>query len=70
MSKQVISVGGEDQLVREDTAKSFRGVRWALISLGAIAIITAVLFLGGFLKLASDGNTGTNPAHVEREAGR
>ena len=36
-------------VVREDAAKSFRGVYWALISLGLIILIAAIMFLGGFL---------------------
>ena len=55
MSKQVIRVDGEDQVVREDSAKAFRGVHWALLSIAAFILITALLFLGGFLKLTSDG---------------
>lgn len=70
MSKQVITVHGEDLVVREDTAKSFRGVYWALISLLAFIVIAAILFLGGFLKLASSGNLGGTPASVERDTGR
>jgi hypothetical protein len=55
MSKQVISVDGQDTVVREDTAKAFRGVHWALLSLAAFIIITALIFFGGFLTLTSDG---------------
>ena len=61
MSKQVISVDGEDKLVREDSAKAFRGVHWALLSVAAIILITALLFLGGFLKLASYGKIDRGP---------
>lgn len=49
MSKQVITTGGEQHLVREDTAKSFRGVYWALFSVTAFIIIAALLFFTGFL---------------------
>jgi hypothetical protein len=62
MSKQVITVDGEDRVVREDTAKAFRGVHWALISLAAFVLIAALLFFGGFLKLASDGDVQSSPA--------
>ena len=55
MSKQVISVDGQDTLVREDTAKAFRGVHWALLSLAAFILIAALIFFGGFLSLTSDG---------------
>ncbi|MEO7672657.1 MAG: hypothetical protein ABIU09_01095 [Pyrinomonadaceae bacterium] len=70
MSKQVISVDGEDTVVREDTAKAFRGVHWALLSLAAFVLIAAILFLGGFLKLASDGKIDNKPPAAERDAAR
>ena len=70
MSKQVITVDGEEVLVREDTAKSFRGVHWAFLSIAAFILILAILFLGGFLKSAFDGTLQKTPGDVERDAGR
>ena len=67
MSKEVINVGGEDRVVREDTAKSFRGVKWAFISLGAIIVIAAILLLGGFLRSATDGKPNESPATIENK---
>jgi len=67
MSRDVINVGGEEVEVREDTAKSYRGVIWALLSVGIIVAIAAVLFLGGFLKTASDGNLDKSPAEIETQ---
>jgi len=67
MSRDVINVGGEEVEVREDTAKSYRGVIWALLSVGIIVAIVAVLFLGGFLKTASDGNLDKSPAEIEKQ---
>ena len=67
MTKQVITVDGEDTVVREDTAKAFRGVHWALLSLAAFILIAALLFFGGFLKMASDGKTPQTP--VDRGQG-
>lgn len=69
MSKQVISVGGEDRVVREDTAKAFRGVHWALLSVLAFLVITLVLFLGGFLSMSGETGTGQTPAGVDRGVG-
>ena len=68
MSKQVVSVDGEDVLVREDTAKSFRGVHWALLSLAAFILIMALLFFGGFLKMLSSETPVKSPAEVERQS--
>jgi len=65
MSKEVIIVGGEEKIVREDTAKAFRGVYWAMLSLAAFLLIMAVLFFTGIIKLASDGELNTTPANVE-----
>jgi hypothetical protein len=70
MSKQVITVDGQDTVVREDTAKSFRGVHWALISLAAFILIAAIIFFGGFLRLASKGSVDQTPADVEAQRGR
>ena len=52
MAKDVITVDGEQRVVREDTAKSYRGVIWALLSIVGFVIITAIvffLFFGGSL---------------------
>ena len=69
MSKQVITAQGEEQLVREDTAKSFRGVHWALLSLAAFVIIAGLLFFGGFLG-SLFGDRIDSPAQIERQTGR
>lgn len=44
MSKEVINVGGEERVVREDTAKSYRGVIWILGTLGIVLIGLALIF--------------------------
>lgn len=54
MSKQVVTIDGQETLVSEDTAKAFRGVHWALISLAAFILITALLFFAGVIKLTAD----------------
>jgi len=67
MSKDTINVGGEEKIVREDTAKSYRGVIWALISVGAFIVIGAILLFGGFLKSATDGKPLESPAQIENK---
>lgn len=54
MSRQTISVDGQEVIVREDTAKAFRGVHWALISIAAFILIAAILFFAGVIKLTTD----------------
>jgi hypothetical protein len=53
--------------VREDTAKSYRGVKWAFISISAFIIIAAILLLGGFLRSATDGKPNESPATIENK---
>ncbi len=67
MAKEVINVDGEERIVREDTAKSFRGTKWALISLGAFIIIAAILLVGGFLRSATDGKPSESPGSIENK---
>ena len=55
MSKDVINVHGQDVVVREDTAKAFRGVHWAMISIAAFVIIAGVLMFVFFAGSAIDG---------------
>lgn len=69
MAKDVITIDGEDRVVREDTAKSYRGVIWALTSIAIFIVILAVLFFGGFLKQITGGNI-DSPAEIEKKAGR
>ena len=50
MSKEVIKVHGEEKVVREDTAKAYRGTNWALLSIGAFILIAAFLFFSSVLR--------------------
>lgn len=61
MSKQVITVDGEERVVREDTAKAFRGVHWAFLSIAAFILIMAILFFSGVFKLATDSDPVPTP---------
>lgn len=69
MAKDVITVDGEDKVVREDTAKSYRGVIWALASIAIFIVILAVLFLGVFSKSATSGNL-DSPSQIENTTRR
>lgn len=55
MAKDVIHTAGQDVVVPETEAKAFRGVHWALYSIGAFALIAAILFVIFFTRAASDG---------------
>lgn len=55
MEKETIHVDGEDIEVREDTAKSYRGVMWILGTVLIFVAIAAVLLFSGILYSASDG---------------
>jgi hypothetical protein len=52
-TKDVINVRGEDVVVREDTAKAYRGVSWAWMSIGAFALITLIVLLIFFFSAAT-----------------
>ncbi len=67
MAKETINVGGEEREVREDTAKSYRGTMWALLSVGAFVIIAAIIFFLFFLKSATDGKPVQTPAQIENK---
>lgn len=59
MAKQMVHMDGEDVMVREDTAKAYRGTYWALFSVGAFILIVAILFFGGFFAWLSGGSHGS-----------
>ena len=56
MAKDTITVGGEDVVVREDTAKAYRAINWTWLSIGAFIVIIAIVAAMFFLRAASDGN--------------
>lgn len=70
MSKQLITVDGDEQMVREDTAKSFRGVHWAFLSIAAFILIAALLLLTGVLSSTADDTPAKSPAQIESEQRR
>ena len=62
MTDQIINVQGEERVVREDEAKRFRGVRWALISIGSfiILLIVGILLFSGIFTVADPHPGATN----------
>ncbi len=56
MSKETINVDGEDVVVREDTAKAYRGTYWFLgfFIVGVIAIALIMILVFG-IPAISDG---------------
>ncbi len=66
MAKDVINVDGEDTVVREDTAKSYRGVVWALLSVAAFVIIGAVMFFFFFGSSVGNGDL-QSPKEIEQK---
>ena len=66
MAKDVIPVDGEDTVVREDTARSYRGTMWALLSVLAFIIIASILFFSGLIGGAADGGM-QSPAQIEQK---
>lgn len=65
MAKDVITLHGQEVVVREDTAKAVRGVNWALTSVLAFIVIAATLFIIFTFTAASDGDVNT-PAEIEK----
>lgn len=66
MAKDVINVDGEDRVVREDTAKSYRGTKWALTVVGIVVIIAAILFLAFGLGSTTNKDL-KSPAEIEQK---
>lgn len=66
MAKDVINVDGKDTVVREDTAKAYRGTIWILITLGIVLAGAALLFFvffGGSL----GGSDMQSPKEIEQK---
>jgi hypothetical protein len=59
MAKEIINVEGEDVMVREDTAKSYRGVMWFLGTVLIFIVIALVMYFGFFAVAVSDGELDT-----------
>lgn len=66
MAKDVINVDGQDTVVREDTAKSYRGIVWALLSVAGFVIIAAIIFFVFLSGSATEGDI-KSPATIEQQ---
>ena len=45
MARDVITKDGEEIVVREDTAKAYRFIRWGIITAAMCLVLMAVLFI-------------------------
>lgn len=70
MAKDVIRVDGEEKVVREDTAKSYRGVIWALTSVGLIILIAVILFFAFGIGSAVSDKKVESPGQIENSTRR
>ena len=66
MAKDTINVGGEDAVVREDTAKAYRGTVWILITVGVVLAGAAILFFVFFGGSLGDGDM-QSPKEIEQK---
>lgn len=64
MAKDVIHIDGQDVVVREDTAKAFRGVHWAVWTIAAFVITGGIMFTVFFIAAASDGKI-ESPSQIQ-----
>ena len=69
MAKDVINVQGKDVVVREDTAKAYRGVHWGMMVVIVCLMIMAVTTVGLFISGAWDGKI-ESPAQIENSPKR
>lgn len=66
MAKDVINVDGKDTVVREDTAKAYRGTIWILITLGIVLAGAAILFFT-FFGSSLGGSDMQSPKEIEQK---
>ena len=62
MSKDVITNDGQEVVVREDTAKAFRGVKWMTVVLAIFAAIMIFVALAVFTPWFRRGIEVSRPA--------
>lgn len=66
MAKDVINVDGEDKVVREDTAKAYRGTIWILFVVGMVLATAAILFFV-FFGTSMFSTDIKSPAEIEQK---
>ena len=66
MAKDVINVNGEETVVREDTAKAYRGTIWILIVVGIVLAGAAILFFV-FFGSSLGGSDLKSPSEIEQK---
>ena len=66
MAKDVINVDGKDTVVREDTAKAYRGTIWILIVVGMVLGGAAILFFVFFSGSLGGGDL-QSPKEIEQK---
>lgn len=66
MAKDVINVNGEDKVVREDTAKAYRGTIWILFVVGMV-LGTALLLFFIFFGRSLFNTDMKSPAEIEKK---
>ena len=66
MAKDVIQVDGEDTVVREDTARAYRGVYWAITSVVIMLAILVFLFATLFMRSAVNAPQNTPAASNQK----
>ena len=67
MSKDVINIRGEDVVVRDDTAKAYRGVNWAWASIAGFVLITFILLFIFFFSSATHTPAPSQPAQSDAQ---
>lgn len=70
MAKDVITVNGEERVVREDTAKSYRGVIWILSVIGIVIVGAAILFFFFAAGTAVKDGKVESPSQIENSTRR
>ena len=69
MTKEIVTIEGEEVVVRKDTATAFRGIRWMVLSLAAFILIMLILIFAGLIDLNTEPTPTSVPAENAPERG-